>query len=383
MEAHRPAAVLTVALAIGLLGQHLFFDVPLGVNLVAMVAVLLLAVWRLRPSGAHLGLRDAWLPVAALVLAAFVAVRADPALVFLDLVGTMILTGAAATAVAGHAVMLRPASGIGTLAGVFVANATAAAAPLIARVNRERGRFAGVPVRRAVPFLRGVAIALPIMLVFVALFATADAVFARRMTDLFDVSFDLGELMGRAAWLVGIGWITAGILAFAARAARVAEPDDVASAATQRPDNDDWRLGTTEAVVVLVALDAVFALFISVQVEYLFGGRDTLATYGFTYSDYARRGFFELAAAAALAGGLLIGLESIVRTRPAVYVAAAAVLCALTGLVLASAAQRLSLYQQAYGWTELRFYVLAAIAWLGICVVLSIAAVLANRSHWL
>ena len=40
-------------------------------------------------------------------------------------------------------------------------------------------------------------------------------------------------------------------------------------------------------------------------------------------------------------------------------------LAALTLVVLASAWLRLDLYQQAYGWTELRFYVAAAIVALG------------------
>ena len=43
--------------------------------------------------------------------------------------------------------------------------------------------------------------------------------------------------------------------------------------------------------------------FVGLQVAYLFGGLDTLVAAGMTYSDYARRGFFELVAAACLAGG--------------------------------------------------------------------------------
>jgi hypothetical protein len=59
------------------------------------------------------------------------------------------------------------------------------------------------------------------------------------------------------------------------------------------------------------------------------------------------------------------------------------VLLALTGLILVSAALRLDLYQGAYGWTELRFFVAASIAWLAACVLLAIGALVADRMRWL
>jgi hypothetical protein len=55
----------------------------------------------------------------------------------------------------------------------------------------------------------------------------------------------------------------------------------------------------------------------------------------------------------------------------------------MTVVVLASAFRRLRLYQDAYGWTELRFYVLAAIIWLAIGAVMAVGTILANRSGWL
>ena len=48
---------------------------------------------------------------------------------------------------------------------------------------------------------------------------------------------------------------------------------------------------------------SIVGLFVGLQIAYLFGGLDTLVAAGMTYSDYARRGFFELVAAACLAGG--------------------------------------------------------------------------------
>jgi hypothetical protein len=64
-------------------------------------------------------------------------------------------------------------------------------------------------------------------------------------------------------------------------------------------------------------------------------------------------------------------------------VAAAIGLVVLTIVVLASAFLRLRLYQDAYGWTELRFYVLAAILWLALGAVMAVLTLATDRSRWL
>ncbi len=69
--------------------------------------------------------------------------------------------------------------------------------------------------------------------------------------------------------------------------------------------------------------------------------------------------------------------------RSRAYVIAAIVLVGLTIVVLGSSLLRLRLYQDAYGWTELRFYVLAAIGWLAIGAVATIVALATQRTRWL
>ena len=142
-------------------------------------------------------------------------------------------------------------------------------------------------------------------------------------------------------------------------------------------------LGGQETVIILVLVDVVFGAFVAFQLAYLFGGLDTLTAVGMTYSNYARRGFFELVAAACLAGGLLVVLEIGTRERGRAYVTAALVLAALTLVVLASAWLRLDLYQQAYGWTELRFYVAAAIIALGAALAMGSVLLVRDRMRWL
>lgn len=368
--------VAAVAGILGIVGQLLYFGVAVGINYPLSVGLALGAAWLLRPRGARFDVIDAWLPAVALALAGFVALRGDPVLVFFDILASLGLAAGALAAIGGHQVTRRLLPGvlalIGSLAGwtVFGGARVAADAAATARPSpRARGWLTA-----AGPYLRGALIALPVVAVFAALFSSADAVFARLIGDLFGVQLDFGELPGRLAAAVVVAWIAAGALAFVAEAPPRQDP----------AIGSRFRfLGTPETLIVLVAVDAVFAVFVVLQAAYLFGGLDTVAAFGLGYAEYARRGFFELLAVAALAGGLVLATEAVVRHRSRAYVAAAIGLMVLTAVVLASAFLRLRLYQDAFGWTELRFYVLASIGWLAIGIGIAIVCLADDRSRWL
>lgn len=367
--------LLLVAGAVGLLGQLLFVAQGAGINVPIWTAAVLVAAALARSRETAFDRLDAWLPVAALLFAGSVAVRADPDLVAFDLVAAFGLTSASIAAMAGIPVTRR------SLGGTLRTGVRGTALAL-GGAWRLRSSFDGVgragrspAAATSVRVLLGLALALPIVLVFVALFSAADAVFAELIVDLVTVPLDLGEVPGRLTIAVALAWVVGGLLVMTRASTDVMRRDD--------PLAPPVRVGGIEATVVLVAVDAVFLLFVALQAAYLFGGRDTLAETGLTYSEYARRGFFELVAVAVLAGGLLVGLEGTVRDRGRAYRAAALLLLGATGVVLLSALYRLALYQTAYGWTELRFYVLLAIAWLGLCLVAAAATIITARSRWL
>jgi hypothetical protein len=75
-----------------------------------------------------------------------------------------------------------------------------------------------------------------------------------------------------------------------------------------------FALGAVEVGTALGLLDLLFASFVLVQVRYFFGGAaHVLETTGLTYSEYARRGFFELVWVAVLALPLLLAAHSLLR----------------------------------------------------------------------
>lgn len=375
--ARRAARVLLVAAAIGLMAQFLFVEALLGINFPITIAVLLAAGWTARDPAAEGPRRvDLWLAPTAVLLAAFVAIRGDVSLIALDTLGAIGLAGMALASFGGFAVLRRPFGRAVHLAGTvtgwgFFGAATAVSAARFAAPGRARAAMS-----RGAPVIRGLLLAIPLVLIFAFLFAQADAVFEEMAGNLFTVDLDAAELITRVAVAAVVAWAAAGLLGLVSLRDRAKDPPLTPVAV--RP-----RVGTTECLIALIALDLLFVAFVVIQAAYLFGGLDTLEASGMTYAEYARRGFFELLAVAFLVAALILGLETMVTRRSRAYVAAAIILVGLTIVVLASSLLRLRLYQEAYGWTELRFYVLAAIGWLAIGAFTAIGALAANRTRWL
>jgi hypothetical protein len=233
-----------------------------------------------------------------------------------------------------------------------------------------------------VPVARGLVIVTPLLFVFGVLFAAADPVFGNYVVRALTIDVDLGRLPIHLFFVAAVAWLVAGLLWFVEEPPLLADARPL-GAAVRTPATSWPRLGTSEAITMLIALDLLFAAFVVLQVAYLFGGQDTRAAAGMPYAQYARQGFFELLMAVGLAGSLVALLEAIVATRRRLYVAALLGLVALTVVVLASSFLRLKLYQDAYGWTELRFYVDAAIAFFAICLGVASALIVRNASRWL
>jgi hypothetical protein len=380
--------IVPAALGIGLLADVLLDGPAPGLNILLFVAALLGTAWLVRRRDRAPDPLDAWLPAAALVLAAFIAIRADPFVGAIDLLGALAFTGAAIAAFSGVAVTRRSASVVAAV-GAWVLEASLAGAARALSATRP-WRAAGSPsvATWAGPVGRGLFLGIPLVLIFAVLFASADPIFRRGMDDLLGLRIDLGDLPGRVLFVIGVAWLVAGLLGVAASGLPAMErsPAGVASlgAAARTVSLTAGRaLGTTEALVVLIAVDLVVGLFVGLQLAYLFGGLDTLTAAGMTYSSYARRGYFELVGAACLAGGILVGIDLNIARRTRAYVGLAMALVALTVAVLASAALRLALYQDAYGWTELRLYVAVSIVALAVTLAALAVALVLDRTRWL
>jgi hypothetical protein len=369
----RALAAVALASLLGLAAQLLFFHEPLGLNFLVLTALFLVGAWTLHDSAVALRGRDLWLPISALALGAFCAIRADAPLLAFDLVAAIICVGGTVAAWSGVPISGLPVAGLVAEGWSLTERAVLGAADVLLPAWPPL-RIAPKRFARVSGYVGGVGLAVPFVVVFALLFSSADAVFARSIQNVFDlkrIAEFLSEAPGRLFIALAVAWPAAGGLAALWRVPR----DD----ATTRV----WSLLAAEtATVTLALIAALFAVFVTLQLAYLFGGRDTLDAAAISYSSYARRGFFELIGAVALVGAALFGLEHLVRERGRAYRAAALTLLGLTAVVLASAWYRLDLYQQAYGWTELRFYAICAIAFLGLALAIFALCVVRGRMSY-
>jgi Domain of unknown function (DUF4173) len=256
-----------------------------------------------------------------------------------------------------------------SLLGGLVAGPAAAPAGATAVARSAAAALPSGSRRRAAPVLRGAAIAAPLLAVFGLLFATGDRAFAQIAEDALPTDLSLGLLPSRVLTFVAIAALVGGLALARSTPPGCAPPK---------------RLRTAEWAIPLAALDLLFLSFVAVQFAVLFGGDDrVLETAGLTYAEYAREGYGQLLAAAALTLAVVGAALRWASGDRRLLRSLLAVLCLLTGVVLASALHRLDLYQDAFGATRLRVTATATLVWLGAILALVLAAIAADRRRFL
>ena len=115
-------------------------------------------------------------------------------------------------------------------------------------------------------------------------------------------------------------------------------------------------------VTFLMSINLLYLLFCLIQLTYLTGAFQSRLPIGMTYAEYARNGFFELAAVSAINVGLIIfAVKGSERKRIwGALLRSQSLLLVLASLVQwLSAMFRMILYVETYGLTVLRFFVSA------------------------
>lgn len=247
--------------------------------------------------------------------------------------------------------------------------------------NKHTARVGG-----AMPYMRGVLFAAPILVVFALLLASADSVFSDFLGDVTpSVDISIGAATEHVLWILLFSWLAVGTLVFVLR------PDPVGSSGPNhaRADKSGWpevqarkHDWYVETMIVLGSLSALFAIFVVFQFTYLFGGNDQIDLPGVTYAEYAREGFFQLLAVATLTIAVIwIALqavgEQLVERRRAWFRVLCTVMILLTCVILASALKRLDLYEDAYGYTRMRLLSHVFTFWLA-----AVLAMLLAQIYW-
>ncbi len=406
--------ILQAAVLLGVLGDVLLRTTPWGLNVLlfigALVAAMIMLILRRK--------REFWnaptiaLNIALVFFAAMFVWRDSMELKVFDTIAILTIL----------AILTLPALKIKTqIAGVFHyiigfiwSGINAAFAPFFL-VFGDIG-WKTIPQtgwsKHLVAVLRGLAIAAPILLVFGALFVAADAVFQNIVERTFNIQPDV--VVAHFFFVGFFSWITAGYLrgslienfsndiaetflepkaAIKPQILSVTEiKEEDAPKAEEKPKTEEkkwsWQnfdnsvlpnvftLGAIEVSIVLGLINLLFLSFVIVQIPYLFGGFELVQnTPDFKLAEYARRGFGELVAVAALVLPILLFSHWLLRkdspVNEKIYRVLAGIQIALLFVIMISAAQRLFILtgNLGYGLTTVRFYPMVVMIWLAVVFV--------------
>ncbi|MZQ86819.1 DUF4173 domain-containing protein [Paenibacillus sp. 5J-6] len=236
---------------------------------------------------------------------------------------------------------------------------------------------------KVVKVLAGLLLAAPILFIVIGLLASADRIFLSWIAEVpaWFTGVSIGEGISRIILAVAVTLYTFcymwGLLF--PKVIEASHPFDRTENETAAATADVIRnkplLDPITAGTLLVCVNVVYVLFAIIQFSYLFGAADGLLPIGVAYAEYARRGFAELVVVALINVSLLFpGLHWIRSSSPLgemIRKALLTLLVACTIVMLISAYGRLSLYEEAYGFTQTRLLVHGFMIFLGILFILA------------
>jgi len=380
---NNPNKLWIPVLALGWLFDFLFWEKAPGVNFAIFWTACLVI-------GFYLLLSDGKKPHRATLLllplfgffAAVTFIRSEPMTTFLAYTFTMfVLTIFTVTYLGGQWIKYTLADYVtkffSLLGSILIRPIT-----FTADVRKTQAEAGATPSKyNFMPILRGLLIAIPIVMIFASLLASADVVFNQRLEDFVEAFKleNLPEYIFRMIYILVIAYGLVGIFLHAST-----ESKDEKLVGKEKPLIPAF-LGFIESSIVLGSVVALFAVFVIIQFQYFFGGTTNINVEGYTYAEYARKGFGELVTVAFFALMMLLTLSGVTKreteTQRKIYSGLGVALVALLLVMLVSAYQRLNLYEAAYGFSRLRTYTHVFLIWIGLLLVATIALEITRKER--
>lgn len=345
-----PIAVWSAGLAAAALGTWIMYDGMPGVNWVIWTLAAAVGLLAFIRSGFSFDSPVTWLSILAVVIAGGASITADELLHGLICLSVILLLAVAMLLSvdprverikAGYVILAAPIAFVLALAESL-------------RRTAEALQLVRSPKVRAI--VRGIAITMPIVLVFALLLATADPTFALWRDTIHDLIADWA-FIPRTIFFFGMLALALGAFGYADRGLVAAAPSTIPPIASSDRDTRRW-LGSTERLILMGGVALLFWIFLAVQLSYFFGNLPSVAGSGMTFAEYARRGFGELSVVASFTAILIIVAERYgkIDERQRLLRTITLLVIVAVYLLLVSAFHRVSLYEEAYGYTTARLY---------------------------
>ena len=216
-------------------------------------------------------------------------------------------------------------------------------------------------IKGAYKVLLGIFISAPLLLIIIGLLSSADMVFnnlllsipEKILSNLQDST--LTSMMGKIFTVLIVGTYAFGY-------AWNLNEQEIHDDEQQTEQNLlKAQLDQTILITMLTMINIVYIVFSYIQFSYLFGKNMGGLPVGITYSEYARRGFFELLFVTAINFGIILltlffAQQQSKRFNP-ILKSLLYMIGIATYIMIYSSYYRMGLYQQNYGYTYLRMLV--------------------------
>lgn len=213
--------------------------------------------------------------------------------------------------------------------------------------------------------VRGSFMAVIALIVFAGLFASADARFEKLLDNIFTFKISQ-DVISQTFFGAFVTAFFIGAFGFMFRKMHTRE--------TVPEQTNARNLGAIETAILLNSINVLFFIFILLQISSLFGGVAHLLAEGLTYAEYAREGFFQLVVVAVLSFFIILFSEKQIVQNDGTHLRSfkihSGILVLQVIAILVSAFTRLSLYENAYGFTEIRLYSHVFMVWIGVVLLL-------------
>src|SRR3989338_7224135 len=345
----KAGVIVGVSLFFGLLFDYFFYDKFPGITFplyIILVVAGLFAIARFFKK--QISKEVFWLLAPLMFFSAMVFVRSSDLLTFLNIVASLLLLLVIAKVSFGEKVknfLVSDYAKIFFLSLKFIRPLFQTLSNLFSQreVSKDKKILSQV--------VKGVLMAIPILFIFLLLFSSADLIFQKYLSDLITIEIEPETIFRSVLVLIAtLVYIGAYSYSFQEKENQIAT----------KQNSKGPGLGHIESSILLGSVNVLFFIFILVQLTYLFAGESNISAQGFTYAEYARRGFFELIAVAIVSLLLLLSTEKYIVKKETDHTLGfkifSTILVVQVILIMASAFTRLSLYEEAYGFTTLRLY---------------------------
>jgi hypothetical protein len=226
--------------------------------------------------------------------------------------------------------------------------------------------------------IRGLMISIPLLIIIIMLLSSADMMFNYYIQSLGDLfgGFNNSSVIAHTFLITLITLYMFGLL-WSFKYSHIPYQEEAMGVVKAC-----WEPVTM--ITILVMVNTAYLLFTVVQAAYLYGGGADALPIGFSYAEYARRGFFELILVTIINFAIvMLGMNLMKKGQGVVHKAANlsySLLIVFTFNMLGAASYKMYLYESAFGFTRLRVFVQVFMILIGILLIILLLGIWVKKT---